>query len=48
MQSTFPPKKSQTALIATLDGGRTWQTLVTDETISLYTVSFVNSSEGWG
>jgi len=48
MQSSFPPKKSQTALIATLDGGRTWQTLVTGETVSLNTVSFVNSSEGWG
>ena len=39
--------KPESVLIATQDGGRTWQTLVTEETISLYTVSFVNSSEGW-
>ena len=43
----YPPKW-KTALIATRDGGQTWQQLITDKVLSLEAFSFINNSEGWG
>lgn len=43
----YPPKW-KTALIATHDGGKTWETLITEKVLSLRSFSFINNSEGWG
>lgn len=42
------PLRRKSSLIRTQDGGRTWETLTTEETVSLTSFSFVSGSEGWG
>lgn len=42
------PLRHKSSLIRTQDGGRNWETLLTEETIELVTFSFVSSYEGWG